>query len=268
VWKPEYTLTDSITEAILEIGRAQGSVESHSWSPLVEERIRFKARVRSTHHSTAMDGNRLTLAEAEEVVRGRKVTFWGRKRDVTEVERHWKALALVHEWAEERSPLSEKLIRKLHAVVHEGLRAEHNDYDGRADVDLTPWVEYLTPGVTDVFALAAREALRLAEQVPAVEPPQVRALDARARRVLALFADRREITSKHVADRFAISPRAARDAIRGWVDDGFLEIRDRSNRGRSYGLSAVYRKYIGGLSEGLARTASGDAPDHRGRAPS
>jgi Fic family protein len=381
VWKPRYTLTDSITEAILEIGRAQGSVESHSWSPLIEERIRFKARVRSTHYSTAIEGNRLTLAEAEEVARGRKVTFAGRKRDVAEVERYWKALALVQEWAEERTPLSAELIRKLHAMVHQGLRAkptpyreeqnlvrdsgsggivyappkssdvptlmddlvawlrdverkglpaapivaalahyqfvtihpfmdgngrtarllatlilhraglglrgffsleeyhardlreyykqlvthpEHNYYDGRADVDLTPWVEYFTHGVADVFTMAAKEALQLAEQVPAVEPPEVRALDARARRVLALFADRSEIASKHVADLFGISQRAARDAISGWVDDGFLEVRDSSNRGRSYGLSAVYRKYIGSLSEGVAqRKARGDALNPR-----
>ncbi len=365
MWKPKYTLTDSITGAILEIGRAQGSVESHSWSPLIEDRIRFKARVRSTHYSTAIEGNRLTLAEAEEVVRSRNVTFAGRKRDVTEVERYWKALTLVQEWAEAHTPVSEESIRKLHAMVHEGMRAkptpyreaqnfvldsasggivyapptpgdvptlmgalvewlrdaerkgqpaapivaalvhyqfvtvhpfmdgngrtarllatlilhraglglrgffsleeyhardlqeyyrqlavhpEHNYYDGRADADLTPWVEYFTHGVADVFTMAANEALELAEQAPSPEPPDVRALDSRARRVLALFADRTEVTSRHVADLFAISQRAARDAISGWVDDGFLEIRDRSNRGRSYGLSAVYRKYIGGLS--------------------
>lgn len=377
MWKPTYTVTDSISESLLKIGRAQGSVETHSWSPLIEERIRFRARVRSTHYSTAIEGNRLTLEEAEEVIRDRSVAFAGRRRDVGEVERYWKALALVQQWAEERAPLSEKLIRKLHAVVHKGLRTkptpyreaqnfvldaasggivyappepvdvpelmahlvewlrdadrkgqpaapivaalahyqfvtihpfmdgngrtarllatlvlhraglglngffsleeyhardlheyyrrlvthpEHNYYHGRADVDLTPWVEYFTRGVADVFALAAQEALQLAEQAPAIDPPEVRALDSRGRRVLALFADRTEITSQHVADLFAISQRAARDAIGQWVDDGLLEIRDPSNRGRTYGLSAVYRKYVGGLSETARET---DGPSDR-----
>lgn len=246
MWKPKYTLTDSITEALLKIGRAQGSVETHSWSPLIEERIRFRARVRSTHYSTAIEGNRLTLEEAEDVVRGRSVACAGRKRDVGEVERYWKALALVQQWAEEGTPLSEKLIRKLHAVVHKSARG--------ADADLTPWVEYFTRGVADVFALAAREALQLAEQVPAIDPPEVRALDSRGRRVLSLFADRPEITSEHVADLFAISQRAARDAIAQWVEDGLLEIRNPSNRGRTYGLSAVYRRYVGSLSEALRET--------------
>jgi Fic family protein len=365
-WNPKYRITDPTAAALVEIGRAQGAVESHSWSPLIEERIRFRARVRSTHHSTRIEGNRLTLAEAEAVVRGRRVSFAGRKRDVGEVERYWKALAQVHKWAEDDTPLSENLVRKLHAMVEKGPRSHpspyrqvqnfvhdsgsgeivfappeshdvpklmtemvawirdaerkaqpavpiaaalahyqlvtihpfldgngrtarllatlmlhraglglrgffsleeyhardldqyyqalvthpnHNYYEGRADADLTPWVEYFTRGVAGVFSMAAEEALRLSAQSPAQEPSEIRSLDPRARRMLTLFAHRTEIRSRDVANLFTISPRAARDAIARWVERGVLEIEDRSNKGRTYGLTAVYRRYIGSLSE-------------------
>jgi Fic family protein len=371
-WKPRYRITDAVAEALLDIGRARGAVESHSWSPLVEEEIRFKARLRSTHHSTRIEGNRLTLAEAEEVVQGRGVAFAGRQRDVAEVERYWNALAQVQEWAEQGSPITEELVRKLHAMVDKGARRrptphrlaqnfvtdsttghiiyappeaqdvpslmadlvawtseathkgtpaapivaalahyqfvtihpfmdgngrtarllatlvlhraglglrgfysleeyharnleeyygqlathpDHNYYSGRADVDLTPWVEYFTRGVARVFGVAAAEALRLSAQGPTVEPDAVRALEPRARRVLALFAKHAEIRSGDVANLLAISPRAARDAIERWVADGLLEVANPSNKARRYRLSAVYRKYIGRLSEAGSLTA-------------
>jgi len=34
---------------------------------------RRRARLRSTHHSTRIEGNRLTLAEAEEAISGREI---------------------------------------------------------------------------------------------------------------------------------------------------------------------------------------------------
>lgn len=104
-----------------------GSVETHSWSPLIEERIRFRARVRSTHYSTAIEGNRLTLEETEQVVGGPASHSPG-ARDVGEVERYWKALALVQQWAEEGAPLSETLIRKLRTVVDKGAQAKPTPY--------------------------------------------------------------------------------------------------------------------------------------------
>jgi len=40
----------------------------------------------------------------------------------------------------------------------------------------------------------------------------------------------------------------ARNLLRGWVEDGWLEIADSSRRGRAYSLSAGYRQFIGNLT--------------------
>jgi Fic family protein len=349
----------------MEIASASAAVEEHAWSPFVEEEIRFRARLRSTHFSTRIEGNRLTLAEAEEVVRKRRVQFAGRQRDVKEVDNYWHAMLQVETWAEQNAPLSEEMIRKLHAMVEKGprrrptpyrtqqnvvsdsqsgrivymppeasdvplLMAElvewirqaersevpppiiaglahyqfvtihpfmdgngrtarllatlilhrgglglrgffsleeyhardlgvyydqlqthehHNYYEGREHVDLTPWVEYFTGAVARVFSIAQEEAIRASERGVPLEPDPVRELDARARRVLALFAKTDTIRATDVAGILPISDRAVRSHLADWVDTGFLVVQDSSNRNRKYGLSEVYRKYIGRLSE-------------------
>jgi Fic family protein len=366
-WRPCWNYNDRIVQALTEIASASAAVEQHAWSPVVEEEIRFRARLRSTHFSTRIEGNRLTLAQAEEVVRGRQVKFAGRERDVKEVDNYWHAMLQVEAWGRESAPLSEEMIRKLHAIVERGSRRKaseyrtlqnvikdsgsgrivylppeakdvpqlmarlvewirqaekagipvpviaglahyqfvtihpfmdgngrtarllatlilhrlglrgfysleehhardiatyynqlsthehHNDYEGREEVDLTPWVEYFTGTVARVFSIAADEAIRASRRRIPAEPEPIRELDARARRVLALFSKTDSITAADVSRILPISDRAVRNHVAQWVAAGFLVVQDPSNRARKYGLSEVYRQYIGRLSERAAR---------------
>jgi Fic family protein len=363
-WQPRWSYNDRIVMALTGIAGARAAVEQHAWSPVVEEEIRFRARLRSTHFSTRIEGNRLTLAEAEEVVRGRHVQFAGRQRDVREVDNYWHAMLQVEAWGRERSPLTEGMIRKLHAIVEKGprrrpseyrtqqnvvrdsaygrivylppeagdvprLMAElvdwirqaemggvpapviaglahyqfvtihpfmdgngrtarllatlllhraglglrgfysleeyhardittyydqlsthehHNYYEGREHVDLTPWVEYFTGAVARVFSIAADEAIRASGRGTPAEPDAIRELDARARRVLALFSKVDSITAADVSKILPLSDRTVRNHLAQWVKDGFLVVQDASNKGRKYGLSEIYRQYIGRLS--------------------
>lgn len=364
-WQPRWNYNDRIVQALTEIASASAAVEQHAWSPIVEEEIRFCARLRSTHFSTRIEGNRLTLAEAEEVVRGRRVQFAGRQRDVKEVDNYWHAMLQVEAWSRERKPVTEEIIRKLHAIVERGPRRKaseyrtlqnvvrdwasggivylppeakdvpklmgdlvewirqaetaempaaviaglahyqfvtihpfmvgngrtarllatlilhraglglrgfysleeyhardittyydqlsthphHNYYEGRENVDLTPWVEYFTGAVARVFTIAADEAIRASRRRIPAEPEPIRELDARARRVLALFARMDSITAADVSKVLPVSDRAVRNHLAQWVEAGFLVVHDPSNRGRKYGLSEVYRQYVGRLSE-------------------
>ncbi|HST63146.1 MAG TPA: Fic family protein [Longimicrobium sp.] len=364
-WEPRWSYNDRIARSLMEIASASAAVEAHAWSPIVEEEIRFRARLRSTHFSTRIEGNRLTLAEAEEVVRNRRVQFAGRQRDVKEVDNYWHAMLQVEAWGEEKAPLTEDMIRKLHAMVEKGPRRaptpyrsqqnvisdsqtgrivymppeakdvpvlmadlvawirqaersevpppiiaglahyqfvtihpfmdgngrtarllatlilhrgglglrgffsleeyhardlgayydqlqtheHHNYYEGREHVDLTPWAEYFTGAVARVFSIAQEEAIRASERGVPNEPDPIRELDARARRVLALFAKKDAIRATDVAGILPVSDRAVRNHLAQWVEEGFLVVQDASNRNRSYGLSEVYRKYIGRLSE-------------------
>lgn len=128
------------------------------------------------------------------------------------------------------------------------LHPHHNYYEGRAEADLTPWLEYFVRTLADVFTSAKEEAIRYAQMGMPAEPEEIRRLDHRARTVLGLFASVEIITAADVAAALGLSVRMARLLLKGWVGDGWMVVENPSNRKRSYKLSAKYRKYISSLS--------------------
>ena len=363
-WHPRYILTPTIAKGLALVEASRALIEHTPLPPALEAELRHRARVRATHYSTRIEGNRLTLDEARQVIADRQSSFSGRERDVGEVRNYWNALLGVEEWAAKKSPLAEDLIRRLHALVEKGSRAKptpyrarqnvirnagsgeivylppeakdvpalmaglvkwvaqagkdalpipviaglahyqfvtihpyydgngrtarllatfilhrggyglngffsleehhardldgyygslvthphHNYYEGRAEADLTPWLEYFIRTVAAVFDAVREEALQCAKQdVPAM-PDELRRLDRRARIVLGLFAGREQITAADVADALGLSARMARNLLQEWVNAGWLQVANPSKRARAYSLSAGYRQYIGSLT--------------------
>ncbi|MEW6663923.1 MAG: Fic family protein [Thermodesulfobacteriota bacterium] len=364
VWKPRYTITPKAARLLMEIEAARADVQHISLPASVEMELRRRARVRSTHYSTRIEGNRLTLAEAEQVIQEVRTEFQGRERDVREVRNYWNALLRVEEWAAAKKPVSEDLIRRLHALVESGPRARptpyrdsqnvirdsasgaivytppeahevpslmsalvrwikeaektgypvpliaglahyqfvtihpyfdgngrtarlpatfllhmggygmhgfasleehhardltayyralvvhphHNYYEGRAEADLTSWVEYFFETLAGAFKSVSKEAHRLVTRDMPFEPDPLRKLDRRARAVLALFAHTDRVTGQDVAHALGLSARMARVLLTKWGGDGWLTVADPSRRKRAYELTAIYRQYLGKLS--------------------
>lgn len=364
IWEPRYRLTTAMARSLMEVGAAAAVVEHLAIPPAVREELRRRARVRSTHYSTRIEGNRLTLAEAEQAISESRVRFHGRERDVTEVRNYWNALLKVEEWAASGRPFTEDLIQRIHALVERGARAKpsawrdgqnmirdsesgaivylppeardvpllmsglvawarqaeeerlpvpilaglahyqfvtihpyydgngrtarllatfllhrgghglqglfsleehhardlaayynslavhphHNYYEGRAEADLTPWLEYFLDTLAGVFVAAKNEALRAAEFGTSLEPEELRRLDPRARTVLGLFATHEKVTARQVAAVLGLSDRMARVLLRQWVEDGLLVVADSARRTRTYSLSAIHRQFIGNPS--------------------
>ena len=157
-WQPRYTLTPVIAGSLMEVEAARAVVEHTPLPPTVEAELRHRARVRSTHYSTRIEGNRLTLVEAEQVIEGKATELRGRERDVAEVRNYWNALLRVEEWAAKKAPLTEDLIRRLHALVVKGTRARPTPYrDGQNVIrdSASGAVIYLPPEAKDVPSLMA-----------------------------------------------------------------------------------------------------------------
>ena len=111
----------------------------------------------------------------------------------------------------------------------------HNYYMGRAEADISGWVEYFVAGMAASFE-AVREKMR--QSAPAGDRSDwIRSLDARQRKVLALFEEWAEITTPRIAELLKLSPRGARALAQKWVQDGFLAIANPSKRGRTYRLA-------------------------------
>jgi Fic family protein len=172
-WNPIYSLTSKMARDLMAIQAAREAVDRTPLPPTVVSSLRYQARLRSSHFSTRIEGNRLSLEEARQVIKGAKVAFHGRERDVAEVGNYWRALLLVEKWAGQRVEFSENLIRRVHGLVEKGPRAKPTPYrDGQNAIrdSGTGALVYLPPEAKDVPALmknfAAWVRRALEEKIP------------------------------------------------------------------------------------------------------
>jgi predicted HTH transcriptional regulator len=73
----------------------------------------------------------------------------------------------------------------------------------------------------------------------------IRKLDSRQRKVLQLFVEFETITSRQIGDLFGFKSRTSAALCAAWVENGFLDMVDSSNKGRKYKLSKQYESLIG-----------------------
>ncbi|MEN6307968.1 MAG: Fic family protein [Anaerohalosphaeraceae bacterium] len=159
VWNPVYTISPAIARALMEIEAARTAVEHTPLSPAAQAELRYRARIRSTHYSTRIEGNRLTLKEAQDVIEKRKTQFQGRQRDVGEVRNYWDALLKIEDWAAHKIEFTEDLIRRVHAIVVRGKRSKPSMYrDGQNVIrdSSSGGIVYMPPEAKDVPGMMAQ----------------------------------------------------------------------------------------------------------------
>ena len=116
----------------------------------------------------------------------------------------------------------------------------HNYYDGRAQADITRWIEYFCGGVAGSFENVQKRALEAAGAGAQDHATALRRLDPRQRRALELFRHSDTITSQDIAELFGISQRTARNLLSAWVEKGFLLVADAAKKSRKYGLAGEF----------------------------
>jgi Fic family protein len=120
----------------------------------------------------------------------------------------------------------------------------HNYYLGRAESDITKWVEYFCDGVADSFEHVERRARESAGTGAPDFSLLLRRLDPRQRKALELFRQSETITSGDVGKLFAISQRTARNLLGAWSRKAFLVVADPAKRSRKYSLSDDFRRLL------------------------
>lgn len=120
----------------------------------------------------------------------------------------------------------------------------HNYYDGRAEADISKWVEYFCMGMAESFENVRHRAQESAGSGAQDYSPALRYLNPRQRKALELFRHNSTITSHDVGGLFSISDRAARNLLSAWLDDGFVVIAAPSKKSRKYGLSSAFQSII------------------------
>ena len=120
----------------------------------------------------------------------------------------------------------------------------HNYYEGRAEADITPWIDYFIGGMAHSFDKVKARADQAAKTGEIDFSAKLRDLSARQRKALALFQQQNEIAASDIQKLFGIQPRTARAWCADWVEAGFLVVSDPSRKARKYRLAENLRSFI------------------------
>ncbi|MEK6733651.1 MAG: Fic family protein [Pseudomonadota bacterium] len=365
-FEPNYSITPKIAKNLMRIEAAKEKILNLPLTPTVLSSLRETARLYTTHYSTMIEGNALSPQQVEEVLK-HQGHFPGRERDEHEVKGYYASLSQVEQWVAKFSPITENIIKTIHALVmsdgkikakpteyrdgqnvirdsrtrsiiymppeakdvprlmksivnwiaqnqdlpspiiaaishyqfatihpyydgngrtarllttmilhlggydlkglysleeyyarnlgtyYEAISAGdfHNYYMGRAEADITKWVNYFIEGMVFSFENVLKQMTSEANNGSKDQSQLLKELDPKQRKVLALFQEFQLVTSKQVGELFGFKSRTSTKICSDWVDIGFLEIADFSNKGRKYRLAEYFQELIDNTNSSL-----------------
>ncbi|PCI39580.1 MAG: cell filamentation protein Fic [Thiotrichales bacterium] len=356
---PTYTITTEIAQSLMRIEAIKEKVSFLPLTPTVLSSLRETAKLFTTHYSTMIEGNRLQPVEITNVIKHEE-HFPGRERDENEVKGYYAALGQLEQYAACNVPITEKIIKTLHALVmsngkvtaklseyrdgqnvirdgrsntivymppeakdvpglmrnmvawiktnaelpcpivaaithyqfatihpyydgngrtarllttlilHLGgydlkglysleeyyannllgyyraisVGPSHNYYFGRAESDITAWIEYFCAGMAYAFEKVVKQMTSAQDMGEKDHSALLRTLEPKQRKVLDLFKSYAEVTSSQIGELFGFKSRTNSALCKKWVDVGFLKIVNASNKARTYTLAKKYHKLL------------------------
>jgi len=95
------------------IEAAKEVIENAPLVPAWEARFREDALVRTVHHGTHIEGNELSLGEAEKLLAGAQIV--GRERDIQEVLNYRNVLKFIEEY--DKNEITEEVLKHIHEMT-------------------------------------------------------------------------------------------------------------------------------------------------------
>jgi len=118
---PNFIITNRMTAAITRIERARGFLEAAQLSDDWVREMGDRALILEAHHTTHIEGTRLTLDQAERLWRGEAVPE-ADPDDARELLNYRMAFEFVSECLDSGDPITEGMIREIHRKLVEGVR--------------------------------------------------------------------------------------------------------------------------------------------------
>ncbi len=162
LFNPQYVITEKILNNLTAIASAREVIEQARLIPKWEASLRRQAKLRTTHSSTAIEGNKLTLEQVEALADGKDVV--ATDKDKKEVLNYLEALDAIHSFTEKGKIRVQDLLnihRKISKDVlrdnrHSGVFRDVQVFVGRRFFDGTSFKEevaYMPPKTEDVPGL-------------------------------------------------------------------------------------------------------------------
>ena len=161
-YQPKFDFTNEIVNLLSQIEYYRGLVSSKTLPLHVSEKLKQRARLKTTHYSTYIEGNQLTLQQVEELVSKRPEQDAGYHEQ--EARNYWRALSFLDKARSIGLPITEDFIKKLHRVIEvrgPGRRGKKSEYRGATPPGVlfcirdskTGEAEYIPPEWKDVPVL-------------------------------------------------------------------------------------------------------------------
>lgn len=126
MFKPRYAITPTVAQHLMDIQRAATVVDQLPLPASVLTELRRQSREATVILSTKIEGNRLTERSKREAMYAES-----QHAEEQEVFNLMKALDFLEEAEERQLPITEELIKKLHAIIRviaQGKRARVSEY--------------------------------------------------------------------------------------------------------------------------------------------
>ena len=120
----------------------------------------------------------------------------------------------------------------------------HNYYFGRAESDITDWIEYFAQGMALAFEKVVAQMMESYDKGEKDHSELMRTLDPKQRKALELFREYDLVTSRQIGDLFGFQPRTNAALCKKWVESGFIEIADSSFKSRKYRIADKFKPLL------------------------
>ncbi|HSR51057.1 MAG TPA: Fic family protein [Acidobacteriota bacterium] len=120
-FRPSFEITNRMTAGLTQIERARGFLEAAKLSEAWVREMGQDALIREAHHTTHIEGTRLSLDQAEKLLEGQPVPE-ADPDDVRELLNYREAFEFVSQHLEDGGPITQGLIREIHKRLVAGVR--------------------------------------------------------------------------------------------------------------------------------------------------
>ena len=155
---PKFKITRSMLNHLMEIEQARGFLKATHLSKQWIKKMSQTAFLLETHHTTHIEGTRLTFEQSKKILAGKKISN-ADKEDIKEVKNYRDAFNLVSKDLKTEKVITEALIKNIHKELVKGVRGGQakpgmyrkiQNYVGNS---ITKEIIYMPPKPTEVPAL-------------------------------------------------------------------------------------------------------------------
>lgn len=136
--------------------------------------------------------------------------------------------------------LEEYYAKNLSAYYETLAIGPHNYYFGRAEADISAWLDYFCQGIVDSFERVRTQAVKAYEEGKRDFSAEFNKIDPLKRLMIDYFHEHPFVTCNDIAKLLNLKPRTARALCLRWVREGFLLVRESSKKKRSYRMVSSF----------------------------